>query len=306
MTSTNNSNRRNYRRYTFTSYDVGVFSDPEGLVEKLTGSPKVAYAVFQQERCPSTGRNHLQGYIRFKNPQGFREVQRQIGDATAHVEIAIGTEEDNEKYCSKEDRIAGPWTVGQPSAPGKRNDLATLVEMVQNGQSNNEIATSEPVSYARYARHIKDLRAAIVQPITQNVEVIVLGGPTMIGKTHQAYQIDPDLFSVAVPEKHGRLWWDGYTNQKTVLFDEFTGEDQIPLTEMLKLLDKWKKQREIKGGFTALTYTRAIICTNHDWISWYPNCSQNQQDALRRRLTHVIYSNSKSELETELKAIGLI
>lgn len=299
-------NSGNFRRYTWTIYDPNIFSDPESLVEKLTGDPKVAYAVFQQERCPRTGNHHLQGYLRFKNPNGWRQVQRSLGDQTAHVEVALGSEKQNEDYCSKDDRIAGPWIVGNPAAPGKRNDLAHLIEMVQDGRNDFEIASEEPVPYARYARHIRDYRTAMQNPTIQDVEVIVIQGPTDIGKTHQANAIDPDLYNVVIPPPGGKLWWDGYRGQKTVLFDEFTGADQISITDMLKYLDKWKKMREIKGGFVALTYSRVIICTNHDWISWYPNCSQNQQDALRRRLKHVIVGNSRQQLEVEVRALGLI
>lgn len=56
--------------------------------------PGIKYLVFQVERCPDTGRLHLQGYVQFNN-QTDLQLARELLSKTAHLEPAKGTPLEN-------------------------------------------------------------------------------------------------------------------------------------------------------------------------------------------------------------------
>lgn len=248
---------------------------------------KAAFTIWQLEKAPSTGYLHYQGYIRMKNGCTLGQVKA-LFPQEVHLEQCKGTEEQNIEYCSKEEsRMDGPWTLGEKAKQGKRNDLEMLAAMVIEGKNDHEIASDEPVSYARYATHVRNLRTALQVPIRRdNLKVYVLIGLTGTGKTHWAFDHFPDLYIPVINKD--RIWWDGYYGQSTVLFDDYRGE--ITYSKLLTLLDKYPQRGEIKGGTVALTYTTVIITSNHHFSEWYPQLSHSDLDPLRRRcLTGGIY-----------------
>lgn len=93
------------------SWIATVYKDPVEFREQLDAN-YIKYGIWQQERCPTTGRLHLQCYFEFKKPMRMRAVKGALGDATAHVEPRRGTREDAREYCRKEEsRVDGPWEV---------------------------------------------------------------------------------------------------------------------------------------------------------------------------------------------------
>ncbi|KAI5173215.1 hypothetical protein PAEPH01_1871, partial [Pancytospora epiphaga] len=84
-------------------------------VVKIKTLPKwddsVSYAIWHIERCPVTGKKHLQGFTQFKKMVGIKQVKKLIGK-NALCEIAKNASM-SEKYArSVYTRVAGPWTYG--------------------------------------------------------------------------------------------------------------------------------------------------------------------------------------------------
>lgn len=82
------------KRWTFTAYMQAPELIP--LIES-----KGTY-IFGEEICPSTGREHLQGYIEFHKKERPTEC---VKTTKIHWEKARGSREDNIKYCSKEGKV---------------------------------------------------------------------------------------------------------------------------------------------------------------------------------------------------------
>lgn len=114
--------------------------------------------------------------------------------------------------------------------------------------------------------------------VFEPVETHVLWGDTGSGKTRAAYEFDPDLWMV--PHSDGQLWFDGYVGQSTILIDDFYG--WIKYGFLLRLLDGYKFDLQIKGGFTRKMWKTVIITSNKPPEEWY---QQGVTPALRRRLT---------------------
>ncbi len=94
------------RSWCITSFNT------EGFKDRIEAQPKIKYAVWQLERCPDTGRLHVQAYVEWKAGIRLAAAKRQIGDAQAHLEVRRGTREQARDYCTKEEsRVEGPWTV---------------------------------------------------------------------------------------------------------------------------------------------------------------------------------------------------
>lgn len=73
---------------------------------------KMRFCVGQIERCPDTGRIHLQFMCSLKNPSGLQAVKRVLKSDTVHLEVVKDLLRSI-NYCSKEDtRVCGPWQHG--------------------------------------------------------------------------------------------------------------------------------------------------------------------------------------------------
>lgn len=80
----------------------------------LVESRKLRYAACQVEKCPTTGREHLQAYIEFPAPRTLKSGKDVIGDVSAHFEVRRGSAEEARNYVRKEEtRVRGPWEWGE-------------------------------------------------------------------------------------------------------------------------------------------------------------------------------------------------
>jgi len=59
------------------------------------------YLVWQMEIAPTTGMQHVQGYVRFSVKKELQTARRLLSDR-AHLQEAKGTEQQNKDYCTKE------------------------------------------------------------------------------------------------------------------------------------------------------------------------------------------------------------
>lgn len=242
--------------------------------------------VYQVERCPSTGRLHLQGYIEFTSPLRVGGVKRILGYDSAHLEGRRGTRAQAIEYARKEDtRVAGPWENGV-SLDGPIRRPTTLTECTQrikDGASLSEVVESYPELYVRYRRGIQDLvsiyqRSAI--PEWRQVQVLVYYGASGTGKTRSA--ISSAAGDYYVLDQGERVWFDGYNYEKTLIIDDFYG--WIKYGMLLRILDGHPYRAEIKGGHLYGAWTRVIITSNKHPDEWY---AAGLTPALKRRIEQV-------------------
>nr|WAE43185.1 MAG: replication associated protein [Cressdnaviricota sp.] len=85
--------------YCFTAY-YSKETDIDVLKEQL-GKCSKKY-LFGREICPTTGRHHLQGFIHLLKPMRITELKL---INSPHLEACVGSEEQNEKYCSKDGNV---------------------------------------------------------------------------------------------------------------------------------------------------------------------------------------------------------
>lgn len=275
--------------------------------------------VYQLERAPETGRVHFQGYLEFDAPVRRSFVLSHFFPAAQrpHLEPARGSWKQNEEYCTKEDtRVAGTHPEFIPSlerwtechqTQGKRSDLSDAVETLRQKRKISEVAQVHPEVFVKYHKGFSALANQLNVPRGPGYKPVCrfYWGPTGSGKTSDVYaefQFE-DIYIKDCSNK----WWDGYNGQACVLLDDFDGvsfdsQKVLPITFMLRLLDRYPLQVETKGGHVHLcsSTTTFIITSNRDFAMIYPQATDGHRAALKRRFDEIVeFPNDASRLRLQ-------
>jgi DUF971 family protein len=265
--------------FTINNYDEATQEALRSLC--ADASSHVRYIIFGRE----TGRNgtdHLQGYLQFTKKKRLGGVKRTAGFARAHLELARGTFEDNRKYCSKGEDFE---EYGIPVVKaGQRTDLMSMKAMIDEGKTELEVAEANFSCWANNYKALDRYRQMKSARRNWKTVVIVLIGPTGVGKTRFVFD-QPDDRELYVWNYSGRdVWFDGYYGQDRVLFDDFDW-GQIPYRMMLRLLDRYPCKVPVKGSWAEWKPRKIYITSNREINQWYPN---EDTSHLERRVTSII------------------
>ncbi|UDN67408.1 replication-associated protein [robinz virus RP_493] len=261
---------------TLNNYDASDCKRFESLDD-------VQYIVFGREKGSGSGTEHLQGYVRFKTRREFSQVRDTLG-TRCHVEQARSGDEDNRNYCTKDGDY---YERGTMVKRGGRSDLVRAADAVLSGSPLSEIANTMPNIFVRYSRGLRDLQATAgsLGKRTWCTELWIFFGESGSGKSFSARL----LAGESVFYKQRGKWWCGYSQEKTVVIDDFYG--WLEYDELLRIADEYPHRVEIKGGYTEFLATRIIVTSNKSWTAWYTGdwFGKEQRYALGRRITRLYY-----------------
>lgn len=247
------------------------------LIEK---HEELQYLVIGKETGSGTGTRHLQGFMVAN--RRIRLSQCKKFQPRAHWERCKGSPVQNQTYCKKDGDFVEFGTC--PGGQGTRTDLIQVLADVKSGYSLGEIREKHFAVYLRYHRALTEAIRDYSVKRTWEVDVRVYWGKTGTGKTKRAHEeASEDLYTHT-----GQGWFDGYSGQKDVLFDDFTG-GEFKLSYLLKVLDRYPMVVPVKGGFAQWAPKRIWITSNLSPAEWYANAHEEHQRALRRRLSTVIH-----------------
>lgn len=298
------------RRYVFTVNNPSE-EDHVCLVGITIDCPDFRYLIYQSETAPSTGTEHLQGYVEFTAPYRFNRVRQLLPDG-AHVESAHGSPESNILYCSKEScRVSGPFIYGTPSvsSQGRRSDLHSAIETLSKKRSLQEAVEEEEFarSFVKYHAGFEKLARYRGIPLTkrqaiQPRRVVAFYGPTGTGKSHRAYHelcaLYPEEDPYIAVDNSGK-WFDGYVNQRGVLFDDFRGSGSgMPVDFFLRLTDKYPMKVPVKGSFVDWKPDTIYFTGNEHPYTWYSEKTPATQAAVNRRF-HLIEELTEPYVEED-------
>lgn len=254
------------RIFTLTVFSDGPVITPE-TKEKFSDLQHLSgfrYLYGNVEVCPTTKKEHIQGFIYFQNPRAsFKEIKSIL--PTAHIEMGKGDFESNLRYCSKD--AVDPTRVielGERPRQGSRNDLLEVAQLVlQSGidgviREKPEFIIKFPKGIDRLNSEHKRLKYT-PQPRSDIVwrewqqEIIELSTQQPHAR-HIHFRVDPTgnsgkSFLARELSLRGEVYWitggkhdriyHGYGFQRIVIFDiprdyvdESTGRDLVPYQVM--------------------------------------------------------------------------
>lgn len=286
-------NRKQGKCWAFTVYDVE---------KPIEWGVTVAYGIYSLEAGSATEHEHFQGYVRMKNRGDMRAAQAAIGRPTAHVEKAIGTEEENHDYCSKPNtHKAGPWETGtydpHQNSQGHRTDLDEVAHTIMEEHLNiRQVAAMDPSLYCRYRGGLEKIVELFAEepPISRPVKLTILWGPPRTGKSYRVYHAFKPSELCKANNQHPFDAWDS-THHKVLFFDEF---DPVywHVTDFNRLVDQWTYTVPCRYHDKQATWEQVVICTNKDPMTWFLNADPVQLAAFRARISgHVIEVKTQEE-----------
>lgn len=234
------------------------------------------------------GTLHLQGYVELRLPWGLSTVKNCIG-ARIHAEPRHGPPVAAFEYCTKEGNFEmyGEFPFADGVGQGFRTDLDEIRAEIEEGKQDLEIAQAHFSRWVYLRRSFEVYRSLFNREsvVRDFLRVYVLWGIAGTGKTrfvHDYSRTQGEPLWTGVDSE--LKWFDGYTGQLIVLFDDFRGECNYSL--LLRLLDIYPLDVPVKGAFVQWRPGRVFITSNVEPEDWYPNVDWSP---LRRRIHKMRY-----------------
>lgn len=241
------------------------------------------YTIFEDE-IGESGTPHIQSFTQMATGRSFQAFQ--VLFPAMHVTpFAKGLHENGRTYCMKGENVVEVG-VFEEKQPGKRTDLAKAAALCMSGKSQKEIADLDPTIILAHPIGAARLCSLYQTPRDRNKPktVFCYHGATGTGKTRKAFDdaaaADQEPFIWDPGMNH---WFDGYSDQKFVIMDEFRG--QLPLGNMLRLTDRYPMRVQWKGGSSQFTADTIIITSPMHPRDWYVHQPNDRIGQLLRRFS---------------------
>lgn len=265
------------RNWCFT---INNWTDDD--INKLSGA-ECRYMVYGKE-TGETGTPHLQGFVVFNTAKRLGGV-KQLHE-TAHWELARGTWEQAANYCKKDGDFTERGVA--PMSQKRKGEVEidrwdAAYEAVKAGRFEdvpNDIAGRGGIRNLLHKARLTQKR-----PEPCEVDCRWYHGRTGTGKSHAARTEFPEYFL-----KGRTKWWDGYTDQETVVIEEWDPKTSEFIGSYLKeWCDKWPFEAETKGGRTSIRPKRIIVTSNYTLEQCFGHDKCGLLEPLERRFNVVLF-----------------
>jgi len=295
--------------FCFTDFNLGMafwvdlFIDGYGRLNKDGSRTKPFYLIMNNEVCPKTGRQHIQGYIYFKNQVQWGTLATTINPCW--VAACKGSVESNFKYCSKDYKGGKADFVEfgeKPKGQGIRSDMHEFTqEILDTGMSKIKMARADGAKFVQYRKSLEALSQMgkaeqkwkkflesdgaqeIIAEACGGVKpdsweygedratrpyIICMRGKPNAGKTYFALE-----YYGAVICKWDGTFVQNYHGEPCVVFNDLNPDKLMKRnpairTEFLDLTDKYECVVNVKGSEEPWNAVVIIFTTNDDSRLW--------------------------------------
>lgn len=269
-----------YRNWCLTSFKILNEADFTAI---LTKAARIKFSNFQFEKCPDTGRLHLQAFVIYRNIVSIKGIKEDFG-SDIHAEACKGSIQQNIDYTSKdESRVFGPFQWGEIPKNGNKKDETSrrIIELAKSG----DVATIQdeyPGQYLRYKRTIQEIAREEAHCMERfKPRGIWLFGPAGSGKT--TYVAKQNAYF-----KGPNKWFDGYAGERIILLDDMRSGDWTFLEHYIKRwADSFPCTGEIKGAHVKLNHDWLIITSNQSLEESIKDLHLCHHAAILRRFTSI-------------------
>lgn len=260
------------------------------------------YGVYRAEKCPKTGRPHLQGYVHWKNKKKGSELIRQFPGARWLV--ARGEPSHNFVYCSKPDTALAPtveWGVRpmdqrEKGAAGKKatkerwRQLQALAEAGDFKAIREEYPDIWWNQKAKVMEHYMDYKSdSVPREIDGDMPGVWIVGPAGSGKSSSARDMSYEQFGEVDPyvKPCNNIWWTKYKYQDTVIFDDFDPTCTKELSHEFKTwIDRYATNVRVHHGMIRINPRNYVVTSQYE----IADCFEDPEvvAAMERRFPRVI------------------
>lgn len=237
---TDAQDKKRYRDYCFTlnNYTQDEFQELKVLAQK-----EFLYASYGEEVAPTTGTPHLQCYIYMKDGKTWTSMRKKLPARCANLlaRYEKSTPKCASDYCKKDGKY---FEHGELPAPGKRNDLNQIRDLVTSGGSMREVTlTATSVQSVKMAECILKYHEVVRN---WKPKVYWFWGDSEAGKTITADRIlgGAENYWVCMDTYN---FWEGYDAHENILFDEVR-KGFITFPQLLRLCDRYPLRVNVKNG----------------------------------------------------------
>lgn len=260
-------------RYWILTIPEEDFQVPTSLPEPLT------YIRGQLEKGEDSGFVHWQILVAFRQRVRVRGVKGVFGKR-CHCEL---TRSDAARAYVWKDETS----LGQRFEFGTfevRRNSSTDWSAVWEHAVRGELDAIDPHIRVCHYNNLRRIYSDLAEPVGVVREIHVFWGDTGTGKSRDAWAA---AGMDAYPKCPRTKFWDGYTNQKAVVIDEFRGG--IDIGHLLRWFDRYPLFVEVKGASRPMLATKIYITSNICPSVWYPGLDEATYRAVRRRFTSVVH-----------------
>ncbi len=241
-------------RWCFTSYS---------LVPPVWDDTWLQFLCYQIEVCPTTDRPHFQGYFETSRRRSMKSLKKLLTDPSIHLEAAMGSAAENERYCSKSNTSLPDTfaSFGVQKAQGKRTDIAFFHAEILKGTTVDELVLQYPGA-CHMAKCLHIVQAANYRQLSRKLReltVTYIWGVPGTGKSEYVYN-KGDFFRPTL-STNNHFWFDGYNGEKILWLDDVNLVSINP-QHLCHILDKYPLPIQTKGGTTYALWTEVFITSN--------------------------------------------
>lgn len=272
-------------------------------IQALQETGRLLYILAGRETAPTTGTQHLQGYMEFTTRTYRTWIQNQF-PSPIHLEPARGTRIQNQAYCRKEDPNPYEWKSPQfeertARALDTRDRQERTREMLSDYQELSAAEFEAKWTWEAFhqANQLRAWRTAHIQDNTVwdgNLQSknFWIYGPPATGKSRWANTLHPRPF-----KKNLNKWWDGYVHWEhcVVILEDFDPQTGKFLTQHLKIwADRYLFIGECKGSHLPIYPGKFLLIVTSNYS--IEQCFENPEDqaAIKRRFSEVFIPNKET------------
>lgn len=225
---------------------------------ELVDTVECRYICYGKE-VGESGTPHLQGFISFSNARSLKSVIKLLPGC--HITVARNVEASI-KYTQKDgdwtERGDRPMTQAEKGA-GEKRRWDEILLAAQEGRFED----IDPEIRLKYDRNIERIRQSELKKRkledTEEKHQWYYGA-SGTGKSRKARTENPDAYL-----KMCNKWWDGYSDQQTVIIEDFDRKHDILCHHLKIWADRYPFPVECKGGSYVIRPSKIIVTSN-----WHP------------------------------------
>jgi hypothetical protein len=296
--------------YSCVTHDVLNFNETDAVITSLNGLVLDNYfAVFHNG--PEQAHIHFQ--LCFKHKVSFNFLKQQF-QPEVHIETTRTTPKAHFQYC-----INGHVEFNIIQEPKFSKQFIYLEQKREtNVQEELNLALKSCATFLQFQNQFFNLffkysnlasKWYAAHPpehdalSRRDLDVSWYWGPTGTGKSYQAREEAAKLcqdnnwrFYTWCLQRPGQCWFDGYTGQEVVLFEEVRG-NTFQFSHLLQLLDPYDLLVEVKGSSVMFTPRTIYITSPYSPQQCFPNLAA--EDKLSQLLRRIKVTHFNTPLSTD-------